>query len=85
MHSLSTSLLPAFLFARLSVMHFQQLGNEILIDFLQGYASLLMYPTLRTKFMKHKVKTRTWGVEIEINKTAYLCSEHQEVIKKGRK
>lgn len=45
----------------------------------------MMYPTLRTKFMKHKVKTRTWGVEIEINKTAYLCSEHQEVIKKGRK
>lgn len=72
--------LPAFLFTHLSVMHFQQLQNEILIDFFQGYASLLMYPTLRTKFMKHKVKTRTWGVETEVNK-----SEHQEVIKEGRK
>lgn len=72
---------PQHLFARLSVMHFQQLWNEILIDFLQGYASLLMYPTVRTKLMKHKAKTRTrWRVETEVNKTAFLGSEHQEVI-----
>lgn len=41
----------------------------------------MMCPTVRTKLMKHKAKTRTQqGVETEVNKTAFLGSEHQEVI-----
>lgn len=45
----------------------------------------MMEPTLRTKFMKHKVNTRKWGVETDANKTALLCGEHQEAIAEGRK